>query len=113
MATMPVTAMPMMPPTMPMPVPMVVAPTHLFGLEMIDLVLPDDRGLRGFRARRRQTLTRRNRRQRRSVRTCSKRGGARGRSKGEFEKVAALHRYPPLRMANRGEDFCWVEMNGR
>jgi hypothetical protein len=110
---MPVTAMPMMPPVMPMPVPVVVAPAHLFGLEVIDLVLPDHRRLRIISARRRQILTRRDRRQRRGVRTCSKRGRACDYSKSDFKKVAALHDYPPLRMANRREDFCWAEMNGR
>jgi len=109
----PVTPAPMMPPVVPMPAPMVMAPPHFFRLEMIDLVLPDHRRLRGFRARRRQTLTRRNRRQWRGLRSRSKRTRARGYAKGEFEKVAALHGSPPLHMANRREDFCWGQMNGR
>ena len=106
--TMPMTAVPMMPPAMPMPVPMVMAPADLFGLEPIDLVLPDHRRLRSFRARRRQTLTHRHRRQRCGLRTCNKRGRACGYSKGEFNKVAALHGYPPLRLANRREIFAAV-----
>jgi hypothetical protein len=85
--------------------PVVVTPAHLLRLEMIDLVLPDDRGLRIIGARRRHVLTRRNRRQRRGVRTCSKRARACGYSKNKFEKVAALHGSPPLRMAIDGKIF--------
>jgi hypothetical protein len=43
-----------------MPVP--VMPADLFGLETIDLVLPDDRGLRACSTRQHRALIRRNRR---------------------------------------------------
>ena len=41
---------------------MVVVPADLFGLEAIDLVLPNDRRLRAGSARQHQVLFRRNRR---------------------------------------------------
>jgi hypothetical protein len=79
-----------------MPVPMVVAPADLFGLEVIDLVLPNHRGLRMISTRRHQALIRHDRRQRRGVRTCGKRTRACDYSKSEFQKVAALHGYSSL-----------------
>jgi hypothetical protein len=74
----------------PMPVP-VVAPANLFGLEVIDLVLADNSRFRGFAARRQQPRFRRDRRQWCGLRARSKRGSARYKSKGEFQKVAAFH----------------------
>ena len=61
----PVVMMPVMPmavvPVVMMPM-VVVVPADLFGLEAIDLVLPNDRGLRAGSARQYQVLFRRNRR---------------------------------------------------
>ena len=52
----PVAAMPTVPaPVTPVPVPMpMMAPAHLFGPEMIDIVLRDDRGLSSIAGRRRE-----------------------------------------------------------
>ena len=86
----PVVMMPMMPVAM---VPVVVmVPADLLGLEAINLVLRHDRGLRAC-ARQYQTLCRRNRRYRRSVRGCSKSCDARGYSKDEVQKVSAYHNF--------------------
>jgi hypothetical protein len=104
---MPVTTVPM-----PSPVP-VVSPSHLFWLELIDIVLGDDRGICTFNARRREALFRSNRRQRRGLRARSKRGSARGYSKGEFQKVAAFHDISSLAQSDRRQEFCCVEMNAR
>jgi hypothetical protein len=67
----------------PMPMP-VMAPVHLFGLEVIDIVLADDRRPRGLAARRREALLGCDRRQWRGIRSRSKHAGARNSSKGEF-----------------------------
>jgi len=80
----PVAAVPAPVPAMPVVMMSVVTPTHFFRLETIDLVLRDHGGLRAVAARRHQALFRRNRRQRRGLRACSKRGGACNKSKGEF-----------------------------
>jgi hypothetical protein len=85
MATVPAAVM-----AMPMP------PAHLFGLEMIDIVLRGDRGFRIFAARRHEAGFRRYRRQRRGFRARSKRGSASDISKGEFQKVAAFHHISSL-----------------
>jgi hypothetical protein len=89
MATVPAAVMTM---TMPMPVP----PAHLFGLEMIDVVLRGDRGFRTFAARRHEAGFRRYRRQRRGLRARSKRSSTGDISKGEFQKVAAFHHISSL-----------------
>ena len=90
MAVVPVVMMPMMPVAM-VPV-VVVVPADLLGLETINLVLPHDRGLRAC-ARQYQTLCRRNRRYRRSVRGRSKSCDARGYPKDEIQKVSAYHKF--------------------
>jgi hypothetical protein len=56
----PVAAMPTVPaPVTPVPVPMpMMAPAHLFGPEMIDIVLRDERGFGGIARRRREMLLR-------------------------------------------------------
>ena len=62
---MPVMVAPMvMAPVVVMPtvVPVPVMPADLFGLETVDLVLPNDRRLRAGSARQHQVLFRRNRR---------------------------------------------------
>jgi len=90
MAVVPVVMMPMVPVAM---VPVVVMmPADLFRFEAIDLVLSNDRGLRAC-ARQYQTLCRRNRRYRRSVRGRSKNCNARGYSKDEVQKVSAYHNF--------------------
>ena len=75
---------------MPVPVP-VMSPAHFFGLDSVHIVLRDHCRFRAFAARRSQTLRRRNRRQRRSIRAGSKRRSTSGKSKGDFQKVAAFH----------------------
>jgi hypothetical protein len=60
MVVMPV-VVPVVMPVVMVPM-MVVVPADLFGLETIDLVLPNDRGLRAGSARQYQVLFRRNRR---------------------------------------------------
>ena len=81
-------------PVTPSPVvaPSPVAPTHRFGRKTIRLVAGGDRGLR-IAVSRRQIFGERLRRERRSFRLhargqCRR---ARGKSKGEFQKVAAFH----------------------
>jgi hypothetical protein len=94
--TAPVMAVPAMAAPAPVtPVPVtpvpVVSPTDLFGLEVIDIVLRRDRGFCGFAAPRLEALFRCNRRQRRGLRARSNCCSARGKSKGEFQKVTAFH----------------------
>jgi hypothetical protein len=60
MVMMPVVVTPVVVVPTVMPVP--VMPADLFGLETIDFVLPDDRGLRACSARQHRALIRRNRR---------------------------------------------------
>jgi hypothetical protein len=82
----PVTPVPVMPAMVPMPVP-----AHLLRLQMIDIVLRNHGGFRAIAMRRYQARFRRDRRQRRSLRSGSKRPRACNNSKGEFQKVAAFH----------------------
>ncbi len=89
MAVVPVVMVPMVPVVM---APVVVVPADLFRLETINLVLRHDRGLRAC-ARQHQTLCRRNRRKRRSIRGRSKHCDARGYSKDEIQKVSAQHNF--------------------
>jgi hypothetical protein len=79
--------------TAPSPVaPSPVAPTHLFGRQAIDLVAGGERRLR-IAVSRRQVLGERLRRERcgLSLGARGQRRRARGKSKGEFQKVAAFH----------------------
>ena len=73
------------------PAPM-TAPAHLFGLQMFYLVAGGDSGT-GILVRRRQpsVLSERLRHKRCCPRTRGQRGSARGKSKSEFQKVAAFH----------------------
>ncbi len=93
------------------------SPSDFFRFQMIDIVLRDDGGLRaGFSAlpaRRRETFRRHDGRQRRSLRTCGKRGSARGKSKGEFQKVTAFHDISSFARCEQGGDFRRAEMNVR
>jgi hypothetical protein len=87
---------------MPVPVMVVMVPTHLLRLQPIDIILRNHGGFRAFAVRRHQTRFRRNRRQRRGLRRRSKRPRTCNKSKGEFQKVAAFHHIPPLHiMAKR------------
>jgi hypothetical protein len=74
----------------PMPVP-VVAPAYLLGLETLNLVLGGDRRTGSLICRQPFIFRKRMRRKRRSLRGCRQRGGARGYSKGKFQKVTAFH----------------------
>ena len=94
--TVPVPAMPTPMPTVPapvaaMPVP-VPAPVHLFGLEAIHLI-PGDNGGMGIPVCGWQSFSfrKRMRRKRRGLRARGQRGGARGNSKCELQKVATFH----------------------
>jgi hypothetical protein len=87
----PVAAVPAPVPLMPVVMMPVVTPADLFRLETIDLVLRNHGGLRAVAVRRHQALLRRNRRQRRGLHACGKRGRACDKSKGEFQKVTAFH----------------------
>jgi hypothetical protein len=82
----PVTAMPVM--AAPAPVTMtmmpVVAPTDLFGLEVIDFALRNHGGFDGLVPRRHKDLPRRDRRQRRGLRARRERGRACNKSNAEF-----------------------------
>ena len=90
-----------------MPAP--VAPTHLFGLEPIDIILRGDRGVRAFAVRWREAVFRRYRRQRCGLRARSKRCSAGDISKGEFQKMAAFHHISslahPLHIVSDEESF--------
>src|SRR6266851_2630118 len=74
------------------PAPVTPVPAHLFGLQMFYLLAGRDRRT-GLLIRRRQppVLYERMRRKRRGLRARGKCGSARGKSKGEFQKVAAFH----------------------
>ena len=103
----PVPAMPVTAPTpvTPMPVPMpVMAPAHLFGLEMIDLVLAHHSGFRIFAARGHEARLRGNRRQRRSLHARGKGRSTGGNSKGEFQKMAAFHDVSLLKQVKSDEE---------
>ena len=75
----------------PMPVPVVVMPAHLLGLEAIDLFLGAHRGF-GVSARRgRQGRLGADRRQRRRLRTRRQRRSTGGKTEGNFNKVTTFH----------------------
>ena len=68
------------------------APAHFLGFEMIDFIR-GGYGRMSIRAgfRRRPVTNQRMRRQRCSLRARGERSGAGGKSKGEFQKMAAFH----------------------
>ena len=74
------------------PAPVMPVPAHLFGLQMFHL-LTGGYGGTSVLIRRRQpsVLRERMRRKRRGLRARGERGGARGKSNGEFQKVSAFH----------------------
>ncbi len=96
-ATMPATA----PAPMTAPVAAMPAPAHLFRLQMFRLVPGGDSGT-GILVRRRQrsVLCERMRHKRCCPCACGQRAGARGKSKGEFQKIAAFHGHLPLRASD-------------
>jgi hypothetical protein len=96
----------------PSPVP-AAAPAHLFRLETVDLVFGGDGGLGIIRGRQPTVFGQRLRHQRCGLRTRGKRCSARGKSEGEFQKVAAFHDIS-LSGARRvmPGDFDRAEMNG-
>ena len=105
----PVTVMPMVAvPVMAVPV---VAPADLLRLQLIDLGLRDQCGLRGLHPRS-HDLHRRGRRQRRGIGNADKRHSARGDSDRKFQNRTKLHLVFSLHvMSQEGEVRC-VEMNG-
>ncbi len=111
-APTPVTV-PMAPVTMVMP----VSPAHLLRLEAVDLVLAGDGGLRiGISRRQPPVVLKRLRQQRRGLRARRQRNSARGKSNGEFQKVAAFHDISLLVACVcrvMPGDFDRAEMNGR
>ena len=100
MAVVPIVPMPMaMMPTPVMPMAMmpaaVVVPTHLFRLDLVDLVLRYEGGLGGGGVNRRRRSI--HRRYRGGLRGSAKHGGDRNKSKGEFQQyVPAFHRIDPF-----------------
>ena len=102
-------------PVTPVPVPMpMMAPAYLFGPEMIDIILRDERGFGGLTGRQSEMLFCRDRRQCCGLRTRSEHRSARGYSKGESQKVAAFHDIAsPCAIVHDAGEFDGVEMNGR
>jgi hypothetical protein len=86
---------------MAMPVP-AVAPAHFLGLEVLDLALIGDGGLRDRFHRKPFIPTKRMQCQWRSLRACGERSGSGRDAKGEFQKVPAFHDIPSLLHVNRG-----------
>ena len=76
------------------------APAHLFGREAIDLVTGGDRGMGISIAWLRRLLAGdRLRHQRRGLRARGQRRRAGGKSKGEFQKMAAFHDISSMRQS--------------
>jgi hypothetical protein len=68
------------------------APAHLLGREAIYFVFACHGGVSiGIAGRRKSVVFRQMRRQRRGLRARGERSRARGKSKGEFQKMAAFH----------------------
>ena len=77
---------------MPPTVMAAMSPTHLLGRETIHLVSAGDGGMRiGISGRPKAVISERLRQQRRGLRAGGQRSRARGKSKGEFQKMAAFH----------------------
>ena len=89
------------------------APAHFFRREAIDLLARRDGGL-GIRIDGQSGVIRERRRhQRRGLRARCKRDAARGKSKGEFQKVAAFHHISSSVCWVREREFRGAEMNAR
>src|ERR1700738_1941428 len=84
-------------PMTPAPAPVTPVPAHLFGLQTVYLVSGGNGGT-SILIRRRQpsVLCERMWRKRRGLRARGQRGSARGKSKGEFQKVAAVPDISPV-----------------
>jgi hypothetical protein len=115
----PAAAAPTPVPATPAPVPSApaamtaAAPAHFFRREAIDLLARRDGGL-GIRIDGQfAVIGERRRHQRRGLRACSKRDAARGKSKGEFQKVAAFHHISSSVCCVREREFRVAEMNAR
>ena len=92
MPAVPAVPMPAPMAAVPSPMPVMTTPAHLFGLEAAHFVIGGN-GRTSILIRRPQpaVFCKRKWRKRHGLRTCSKRCGARGNSKGEFQKVTAFH----------------------
>jgi hypothetical protein len=113
---MPVAVMPAPMTVMPMvvtPVVMVpvVAPADLLRLQLIDLGLRDQGGLRGLYPRS-HDLHRSGRRQRRGIGNADKRHSARGHSDRKFQNRTKLHLVFSLHVMSQDGEVRCVEMNG-
>lgn len=69
----------------------VMSPAYLFGPQSFHFVFADNRGASSLSRGRPLIFSKRMRRKRRCLRDSRQRGGARGYSKGEFQKVTAFH----------------------
>ncbi len=73
-----------------------VMPTHLLGLQMINLVARGDGRMRIAARRRTWILVEGKRRERRGLGRCYERGCSGGDTEGDLEKIAAFHESFPL-----------------
>jgi hypothetical protein len=89
------------------------APTHFFRSKAIDLIARCDGGLRIRIGGQFGVVGERRRHQRRGLRARCERDAARGKSKGEFQKVAAFHHISSSVCCMREREFRGAEMNAR
>ena len=89
------------------------APAHFFRREAIDLLTRSDGGLRIGIDGQSGIVGERRRHQRRGLRARCKRDTARGKSKGEFQKVAAFHHISSSVCCVRRREFRRAEMNAQ
>ena len=89
------------------------APAHFFRREAIDLLARCDGRLGIGIDREFGVVGERRRHQRRGLRAHCKRDAARGKSKDEFQKVAALHHISSSVSCVREREFRVAEMNAR
>ena len=89
------------------------APAHFFRREAIDLLARSDGGLRIRIDGQLGVVGERRRHQRRGLSARCKRDAARGKSKGEFQKVAAFHHISSSVCYAREREFRGAEMNAR
>ena len=89
------------------------APAHFFRREAIDLLARCDGRLGIGIDRKFGVVGERRRHQRRGLRARCKRDAARGKSKGEFQKVAAFHHISSSVNCVREREFRVAGMNAR
>ena len=89
------------------------APAHFFRREAIDLLARGHGGLGIRTSGQFGVVGERRRHQRRGLRARCKRDAARGKSKGEFQKVAAFHHISSSVCCLREREFRGAEMNAR